>query len=382
MARRDKRAIMRERRRVFYLLPGFLLLAGASQARAGTITGVTLSPTDAAVGTTVSATATGTGPCGAVHINWGDGTAITYATETLPVTQTHVYQAAGTFTVRAQGMGNCDGEATARVTITAPPAPPAAPRLNAIELSPPVAPPRTAVAITLQGSGSCRLTLDFGDGNSQDVNGNLPVTVRHTYAVPGSYTIAATPAAPCSERRVATLEVGTRQASRITSIEVAAPAGGPGGLRSITVAGNGRCAYVLDYGDGNSEPRTATLPDVVQHNYPAAGRYTVVATAAAPCSGVARSTILVGRNVRGTISRVDVSPQVARQGQPVTVTIAGTGTCRFTVDFDDGESRSVTEALPYRLTYRYAQPGDYEIVVWTDEPCTGQGEALLRIRPR
>ncbi len=376
---------MRELNRVSCLVAGLFVAVGIAEARQGTIKGLTLSPTQGGLGTTVSATTTGSSPCGAVHINWGDGAAITYATDTLPVTQTHIYQTGGAFTVRAQGMGNCVGEATAQVTIKGPPAAPPAPTLSAVELTPAFAPPRTPVAIALQGSGSCRLTLDFGDGNRQDLNGALPLTVRHTYALPGAYTIVATPAAPCAERRTATLEVGRRQASRITGIEVASPPGAPAGLRSIHVAGIGPCTYLVDYGDGNSESRTASLPEVIQHNYPADGRYTIVTTPTPPCSGVLRSTIVVGRagrDLRGNISRVDVSPQVARLGQPVTVTVAGTGTCRFTVDFHDGESRSLTEPLPHRLTYRYAEPGDYEIVVWTDEPCTGQGEAVLRIRRR
>lgn len=371
--------------RLRYLAAGVILLAAASDVRAGTVTGLTLSPTEAVIGATVSATATGTNPCGAVHINWGDGIAITYPTSTLPVTQTHVYQTAGTFTVRASGMGNCDGDAHSRVVIrtpAAPPAPPPAAVLSAIELSPASAPPRTAVAIALQGSGVCRLTVDFGDGNSQDVNAQLPVTLRHTYAVAGSYVVTATPSAPCSDRRSATLEIGTRVRPRLAGIEVLSPPAAPAGMRSIKVAGVGRCAYTIDYGDGNTESRTAALPDIVPHNYPAGGRYTIVTTAAPPCSGVLRATFVVGGAERGAIARVEAAPQLATLGQPVTVTIAGHGTCRMTVDFDDGEARTVTEALPHRLTHRYARPGDYEIVVWTDEPCTGQGEALLRVRRR
>jgi hypothetical protein len=362
----------------------FTLLAGAgiASARQGIITGLAVSPATADAGTAVRATATGSpSACGAVHINWGDGTAITYATETFPVIQSHVYKGGGTFTVRAQGMGNCRGEATSRVVIKGPPAPPPppAPRLTAVVLSPSSAAPRTPVTITLQGSGACSLTLDFGDGNNQEIRGSLPVTVRHTYALEGSYTIVAAPAAPCAERRSATLGVGPRQNPRITAIEIDSPPGSPASMRAITIAGSGRCAYELDFGDGNSETRNAALPDVVRHNYPAEGSYPVVATAAPPCSGTRRSTVVVGRNLRGSMSHVEARPAVARTGEAVTVTVAGTGTCRFVVDFDDGESRTLTESLPHRLTYRYAQPGAYVIVAWTHEPCSGQGDVMLRI---
>lgn len=379
----------------------FLALLGSAAVRAATqsnITGLTVTPAAADVGDTVSATATGSaGYCGAVHIDWGDGTAVTYATERLPYTQTHVYKNAGTFDLRAQGMGNCTGEARARIVIKAPPPPPPppatpappppAPRLTGVTLSAPRVEPRNAVAIALEGSGTCRVTLDFGDGNSQDIAGPLPTTVRHTYNLPGRYSIVATPASPCSERRAATLEVGARVQPRITGLDVAVPPGAESSVRSLTVLGSGRCSYTLDFGDGNTETREGTLPDGYSHNYPAEGRYTAVVTAHPPCSGEQRSTFIVARrnenpDLKSSISRVDVRPQVARLGDPITLTIAGSGICKFVVDFDDGQSRTVTERLPHELTYRYARAGSYDIVVWAHEPCTGGGDVLLRIRAR
>jgi hypothetical protein len=377
------------------LVLAVLSIAATSWAGQGTITGLTLSPTTAEAGATVTATATGApSPCGAVFIDWGDGAARTYPTATLPVTETHVYKTAGTYTVRVQGMGNCAGEATARVAIAAPPPRAAAPRLTALALSAAAVEPRTAATITLDGTGQCRLTLDFGDGNKQEMNAALPATVRHTYSVPGQYTLVAVPVAPCEERRQATLQVGPRPPHRITGIQVDRPAGVPPSERSLTILGNGRCSYMLDFGDGNSETREAMLPDTVRHNYPATGRYTVIATARPPCSGEMRSTFVItgdpgrdtgrssGRDLQGSISGVAVRPQIVRAGQPITITVAGSGTCKIVVDFDDGESRTVTEPLPYRLTYRYQQAGDYEIVVWTDPPCTGGGDAMLRVRRR
>jgi hypothetical protein len=358
--------------------------ADVASARQGTITGLTLSPSTADAGATVTATATGsTDPCGAVHIDWGDGTAITYATEYLPVTQTHVYKSGGTFQLRAQGMGNCRGEARSSIVIKGPPPPPPVePRLSAIVLPPMEPEPRTPVEIRLEGTGECRLTLDFGDGNDQEIRGTLPVTVRHTYALPGRYRIVATPERPCAERRVANLDIrGPRERPRITGIDVETSPSGGESVRSITVVGNGHCTYTLDFGDGNSESRGTPLPDTVVHNYPREGRYTIVATARPPCSGMIRQTFLVaGRDLRGAVSRVVVQPRETRLGQAITITVEGRGTCRFEVDFDDGGARTLTERLPYRLTHRYREPGAYDIVVWGHEPCTGQGNALVRIR--
>jgi hypothetical protein len=361
-------------------------------AHAGTITGLTVTPAQAQAGTSVNATATGSGLCGAVHIDWGDGTAITYATAKLPVTQAHVYQSAGAFKVRAQGMANCDGEATAPVTITPAPAPPApAPRLSGIGLMPPGAAPKAPVTIALQGTGSCRIVVDFGDGNSQELAGPLPLSVRHTYALAGRYAIVATPATACGDRQTATLVVGNNPtAPRLVGIQLA-EVQGSAGLRTITVTGDGPCAYTLDYGDGNTEARNGALPDVVRHNYAAAGRYTIITTAAPPCTGVLRSTFIIKgqsgavippRESGGVVSRVEVQPRVASPGQDLTVSVGGSGSCRFTVDFGDRQVREMQAALPHQFTYRYAQRGDYQIVVRTAPPCTGDANTALRVRRR
>ena len=53
-------------------------------ASAGSVTGVTVSTPKASVNTSISVTVLGSNPCGAAHVNWGDGTAITYAITGLP----------------------------------------------------------------------------------------------------------------------------------------------------------------------------------------------------------------------------------------------------------------------------------------------------------
>jgi hypothetical protein len=229
-----------------------LLCPRAAAAQA--ITGLTAKPAEGMAGDTISVVASGSGLCGALHVDWGDGAAITYATSQLPITQTHVYKTAGAFVIQARGMGNCTGEALTRVSIR--PAP-ARPGLGAIEVAPTPAAVRTAAVITLRGSGTCRVEVDFGDGNAQTVAGELPLAVRHTYALPRRYTIAAVPESPCGERRTIVLEViDPDSRSRVTGMQITAPREGGAGLRSIRVDGSGPCTYSLDYGDG----KTATWP--------------------------------------------------------------------------------------------------------------------------
>jgi hypothetical protein len=84
------------------LLLSSVLSAGA--ASAGTVTGVQGNAASVAVGAVLSVTVSGTNPCGAAHINYGDGTAITYAITGLPVTQSHAYDKPGTYAIVARGM--------------------------------------------------------------------------------------------------------------------------------------------------------------------------------------------------------------------------------------------------------------------------------------
>ena len=79
----------------------------------------------------------GQNPCGAVHLEFGDGTEnVTYAIERLPWSVEREYAQTGQFSVRARGMGNCDGEASSTATVrsvrprpaTPPAAPPASPQ--------------------------------------------------------------------------------------------------------------------------------------------------------------------------------------------------------------------------------------------------------------
>src|SRR5207237_742342 len=144
-------------------------------AAAGTVTGVTVAPATAHVGAPVTVTVTGTNPCGAAHVNWGDGTAITYAITGLPSSHTHAYAQSGAYPIVARGMGNCDGEASTRIEITAPPLPPPPPAppeprsgaIAAMTFTPSPGVARQPVTITINGRGPCAFAVEYGDGNRQ-----------------------------------------------------------------------------------------------------------------------------------------------------------------------------------------------------------------------
>src|SRR4051794_11274831 len=92
----------------------------AANVAAGTITGVAVEPKTVAAGGKVMVTVAGSNPCGAANISYGDGgDAVTYAITGLPYSQEHVYAKPGSFTITAKGMGNCDGEVTTTITVSA-----------------------------------------------------------------------------------------------------------------------------------------------------------------------------------------------------------------------------------------------------------------------
>jgi len=101
-------------------------------AMQGQISSITLSPASPVVpGTTVTVTVSGAGACGAIEINFGDGTDQTFAVSSVPFSQSHTYTHEGSFTITAKGQGNCGGQVTKSLVVVVPlPPPPPAPKLD------------------------------------------------------------------------------------------------------------------------------------------------------------------------------------------------------------------------------------------------------------
>ena len=169
----------------------------------------------------------------------------------------------------------------------------------------------------------------------------------------------------------------SQQPGRITRIEFRPATAQEGGGVFITLAGTGSCTYTLDFGDGESERRTAELPDRVRHTYPSDGEYVVVATPEPPCEGVARAKLDVRAINRG-VWGLSAEPGVATpEGIEVTFTINGTGECVVSTDYGDGGVDRVEGPLPARRVHRYLKGGTYEVRAVANEPC--RGEAALKL---
>jgi hypothetical protein len=283
---------------LYHFLVVAIAMLPAQQAR-GVVSAVAISPSPVDAGVAVRATVTGTNPCGAVHIDWGDGSddSRTFPITNPPNVQTHVYRTSGTYKVRARGMGNCDGDVTTTISVVqkAP-----APQITAVAIDRARTAAGKPVAITVHGSGECSYTIDFGDGNSDERSRALPDTLRHNYPAPGRYTVTATAAAPCAGRAQRVLEVrdplsAPVEDGRIRRIALGTPVVRAGEWAAITVEGTGYCHVLIEFGDGESYAEAAPLPLRVGHVYREPGRYKVYAGGNEPCRGAAVASVRVRR---------------------------------------------------------------------------------------
>ncbi len=53
------------------------------------------------------------------------------------------------------------------------------------------------IVATIHGRGACAVTLSFGDGKQEKIEGTLPAKVNHTYEKPGAYELHAIAVEPC-----------------------------------------------------------------------------------------------------------------------------------------------------------------------------------------
>lgn len=173
-----------------------------------------------------------------------------------------------------------------------------------------------------------------------------------------------------------TLSGQQQPAGRITRIEFQPAPADEGGGVFISLLGSGSCTYVLDYGDGKSDRRTAELPDRVKHNYPGDGEYLVVATPEAPCQGVARAKLDVKAINQGVWS-LAAEPGPDKQNAEMLVTINGRGECTVTLDFGDGTVDKISGTLPLTCSHKYGKSGTYDLTAIAEPPC--RGEAGLKV---
>lgn len=80
------------------------------------------------------------------------------------------------------------------------------------------------------------------------------------------------------------------------------------------------------------------------------------------------------------ITRIEFQPAAADDGGGVFVTLLGTGTCTYALDFGDGTTDRRTADLPDRLRHTFPTDGEYLVVATPEAPCEGTARAKLDVR--
>ena len=178
---------------------------------------------------------------------------------------------------------------------------------------------------------------------------------------------------------IAVVSLGAQEKSpRITRIEFQPASADEGGGVFISLIGSGSCTYTLDYGDGNTERRTADLPDRVKHTYPGDGQYLVVATPEAPCQGVARAKLDV-KAIKQGVWGLSAEAGADKENAEMVVTITGRGECTVTMDYGDGTIDKISGNLPLTRSHKYGRAGTYDLKAIAEPPCRGEAAIKLEI---
>ena len=333
---------------------------GVSVTDIGTITVAPASPKD---GQSATVTVTGSSTCGALGIDYGDGTAIVYPLSGLPTTQSHVWMTPGTKTITATGHGNCVGQITTTVTIAT----------NV----------RPTVALTAPAAGSAYVhpaTITLA-ANASDADGSVVRVEFYTgatlietdttspyslaWAAPvGSHTLTA--------RAYDNTNGQTTSASRTISVShVGAISFSPasvitGQAAIVTVNGSSSCgALQLDYGDGTVNTYALTgLPTSQSHTWTTAGTKTITATGQGNCTGQSSATLSVATNPVPSVS-LTAPANGSAYTAPATITMTATasdahGIAR--VEFYSGTTLLGTDtSAPYSFAWPNVAYGTYSV---------------------
>jgi len=92
------------------------------------------------------------------------------------------------------------------------------------------------------------------------------------------------------------------------------------------------------------------------------------------------ATLAMAQQPTPRITRIEFTPAKAEDGGGVFISLIGTGTCTYTLDYGDGKSDRRTAELPDRVHHIYAGDGEYVVVATPDAPCEGVARAKLDVR--
>lgn len=232
------------------------------------------------------------------------------------------------------------------------------------------------------GPGACPMEIDFGDGDvRRDILASSPTRagVSHAYAKPGTYTVKAKALPGCSG------EASTKVTVAGAIVEsVRGQAKVRAGMESVIEIGgrNGLCTMSIDYGDGTTEKKTATLAGgsttSTRHRYLTPGRKQVTVKGVEGCSGTATSALDVDVSAIKSLDRLGaVGPF-----QTFTATIDG-GTCPLRVDWGDGSVQEMPNVTytngRVTLSHQYKTKGKFLVSARGTDGCVGVAGAWAEL---
>ena len=337
-----------------YSAPGIYTVTLDLPSRAPLIATVTVlipepslkvSPSEALVDQTVTATLGNLAASLNYTLEWGDGEAETVTGET-ETTLTHNYGSAGVYTIKLLATGLTPVIKTVSIIVPEPTF-----SVNPSDVS--VSETVTATLGNLLNNLS--YNLDWGDTMTEAITGETSVILKHAYDTPGVYTVR------LLDEDGSILAVETVTVSLPTvSFEVNPTEVLIGQEVKATADNLYTATFTLDWGDGTTSSFEGALNGTYDetHFYEAAGAYTVRLL---DNDGImlAVETVTVGLP---TVN-FEVSPTEVLIGQEVKATADNLYAATFTLDWGDGTTSSFEGALngTYDETHFYDAAGVYTV---------------------
>ena len=186
-------------------------IAGVGAQEPPRITRIEFRPATEAEGSGVIISLLGSGRC-TFSVDFGDGKK-TERTAQLPDRIQHVYPGDGDYDVVATPEAPCEGVARAKIAVRA-----IERGIWSLSAEPGPTTGTLELVVTVNGRGTCTVTLDFGDGTIEKIEGALPGTRSHKYANTGTYELKATTVEPCRGEAQLKVEITKHPAASVPAL--------------------------------------------------------------------------------------------------------------------------------------------------------------------
>jgi PKD repeat protein len=368
-----------------------------------TLKGLSPNPTNpGAIVTATFSTTDNDGTVASISVIWGDGT----APDTLGATatsDTHSYSSPGSYTITITATDNSGstGQATGSVTVQTPITPPTVivntPTPNPVNTG-------TSVSLTFAVTSSTTvtgITVNWGDGTSQDILAGTATSDSHVYAATGplqfqtyTITVSATNAGGSGSGTTTETVKDRPPVVVISSVSPNPTSTGQTVTANFTSTdSDGTVASItVNWGDGiiDSLPGNAASD---AHVYASTGKsvsqtstITITASDNSGSTGAAVASETI--KDRPPVAAVTgVSPNPSNTGSPVTVTFTATDAdgvvSSITVNWGDGTAVDNLTGTAISDSHSYSTAGNYTIsLVATDNSgSTGSATTSASVKP-